>query len=217
MWYVILILAAAILLLLTLRIHLKLEISGDRRLLFAGLGRTGPEFDFVGKRGAIRLFGFSISTFDLGKKKAREPAPTVRTEKPAKKGAPKAKRLRPLRSIIAIVPQCSRALWRYFTGLLKAAMVEEAEADIQAGFDSPDLTGYLFGYYQAAMATVPLVGSRVRYTPDWTGASFSGVARLSLAMPLYRLAWLTFWLVLSLPVMKIIKLAIGRKKGVTDV
>jgi hypothetical protein len=202
-------------LLLTVRLRLKLSLAPDRKLLFVGLGRSGPEFHLGQKRGELKLFGRRITTFETGKKEKpeEEPDQEVEKEKTARK---KTRRKRSIRDILAIVPQSSKALWRYFIDLVKATIIEQAEGEIAGGFDSPDLTGQAFGFYQAAIGAVPALAGRFRFVPDWTGASFSGAARLTVALPIYRLVGRTLLLIWRLPVRKIVKLAIGEKGGDQD-
>ncbi len=207
--------------LLLARLRLRLEISDDRKLLFIGVGRTGPELDFRTRRGVVRLFGYRTGQFVLarGEKSVKEQIKkAVKGEEPEAADAKKAKpkRKRSLKEIAAIVPQSLRALGSYLLGLMQAAIVEQAEGEIEAGFDSPHLTGQMFGYYQAALGAAPALLGRVAYTPDWSGASFSGSVRCAVAWPVYRLLWQTTLLVFRLPVTKIVKLAIGTKEGVQD-
>jgi hypothetical protein len=212
--------------LLLTRLRLRLEVSDDRRLLFVGLGRTGPELDFRTKRGVLRLFGFRIGEFAIrrGEKKVADEIKKAIEEAAGDRAAPtkekakkaKRKRKRSIRDIVAVVPQSLRAVGKYFLGLVKAAVVEQAEGEIEAGFASPDLTGQVYGYYQAALGVAPALVGRVAYTPIWTGPSFSGVVRCAVAWPVYRIVWQTTLLVFRLPVTKIIKLAIGTKEGVQD-
>ena len=115
----------------------------------------------------------------------------------------------------AILPECLKALGVYTISLLQAAIVERAEAEIEAGFEHPQHTGQLFGYYQAVVGAVPALG-RVQYIPVWSGRSFGGSADFSVAWPMYRLLWQTTVLLFRLPVMKIVKLAIGSKEGAKD-
>ena len=193
-----------------LRLRLRFELGSDRRLLFVGLGRSGPEYDFVRRVQSFKLFGRCIKSTPMKKvDKAAEPKPEAQPRK-------KAKRVRPFGDILRAVPEVSRALWRYTIGLLKSVVIEELEADVQAGFYEPDLTGQLFGYYQAALAAAPSIVGRVHYTPDWTGASFAGQARVAVALPLYRLLFRTLMLICQLPLRRLIKLAIGKKRGGQD-
>ena len=216
MIYAFITIAVLIVALLVLRLRLRLEISSDRKLLFAGLGQTGPEFDFRSRTGVVRLFGLRTKQFRLGGRKPEKKEREADKARRAEKKPPKAKRKRSPKEIVKILPQCLRALGKYLLGLLKAAIVEQAEGEIEAGFDAPHLTGELFGFYQAALAAAPGVVGRVRYIPDWTGQSFSGSVRCSVAWPVYKLIWQTTLLVFRLPVRKIIKLAIGTKEGVQD-
>jgi hypothetical protein len=197
---------------LMLRLRLRFELDENRRLLFAGLGRTGPEFDFVRRVWSLKLFGRTVKSAPM--KKEEEPAAPEPSEPRAE--AKKPKRVRPWREVAAIVPKCAGALQRYSFALLRSVVVEELEAEIEAGFEQPDLTGQLFGYYQAALAAAPTVVGRVLYVPDWTGAAFCGRARVAIALPLYRLAYRTIILIGQLPLRRIIKVAIGKKRGGLD-
>jgi len=220
MLYVLITITVLIGVLLVLRLRLRLELSSERKLLFLGLGRTGPELDFRSRRGVVRLFGRELRQFRLGRSisiteaiKSRQETTEPDETRPGKT-KPK-KRTRSLRDIVAIVPECLKALGRYLIGLLQVAIVEQAEAEIEAGFEQPHLTGRLFGYYQAVLGAVPSLG-RVQYVPVWSGQAFSGTASLSIAWPVYHLVWQTTLLLFRLPVMKIIKLAIGSKEGAQD-
>jgi hypothetical protein len=138
---------------------------------------------------------------------------------PDKKGTKKSKRRGhwgQWQEFLPLLPKCAKALHGYSFGILRSIIVEELQAEIEAGFDSPDLTGLTFGYYQAALAAAPGVVGRVEYRPDWTGASFSGQARGSVALPLYRLLGRSIVLVYQLPLREILKLAIGRRRGGQD-
>lgn len=204
-------------LVLLLRLRIRLDVSSERKLLFVGIGRTGPEIDFAAKRGTLRIAGITVKRFELRRAEKRKIAEEkVEPEEVGKVVRAGAKRRRSTADIIALFPQAAGAIWKYLTGLLAATIVERVDGEIEAGFASPHLTGQAFGYYQAALAAVPGILSRIRYTPDWSGASFSGAVRASVAWPLYRLAWETIVLVARLPLRKVIKLAIGTKEGVQD-
>ncbi|HUV30855.1 MAG TPA: hypothetical protein VMY05_07205 [Acidobacteriota bacterium] len=212
MWYWVLILLAAVAVVMMLRVRVRFELAAGRRRLFLGLGRSGADLDLARKSGRVRLFGLGVRSFSLAR---REPEvreePRVEKRKPKKRG-----RERSLRDAVRLFPRVAGAFWSYVVGLLRAVTVEEADGEIRAGFDAPDLTGMTFGWYEAALAAVPSVMSRMRFVPDWTGPSLSGALRLSVAIPLYSLLWHSLVLILSLPLRKVIKLAIGEKKGVQD-
>lgn len=224
MLYVLLTLVVLIIALMLLRLRFRLELSSERKLLFLGLGRSGPELDFRSSRGVVRLFGFDLWSFALGKsesvaakiktglKKLQEDEPE---KEPEEDSAEKPKRKRSWRDAAAIAPACARAFGRYLLGLIGAAVVERAEAEIEAGFAEPNLTGQAFGYYQAVIGVAPSLG-RVQYIPIWSGPAFSGSANLSIAWPVYRLVWQTTLFLARLPLTKIVKLAIGSKEGAQD-
>jgi len=209
-----------------LRLRFRFEIAGNVRRVFVGLGRSGVELDYVTRRQTFRLFGLAVKESDIARpsdpleqesiQQAGETDevaadPTHELAKPKR-----LRRVRPVKDILRIIPRCSQALWGYSIGLLKSIIVEELEAEIEGGFDSPDLTGTAFGYYQAALAAVPGVVGHVKYTPDWQGASFCGRARGSVALPLYRLILRSAALMWQLPLRDLIKLAIGKQRGGQD-
>ncbi len=220
MLYLLLILLVVFIAFLLSNIRVRFQLSDGRKLLFVGLGRSGPEFDFAGKTGSIKLFGMRIKSFEIGKhekkrrKKAEKKTKRVLAAKPPKQ--PKRDRVS-LWAFYRVGRKCVGPLWAYFVSLLKAVVVEEVEGQIEGGFDAPHVTGAVFGYYQAAVAVAPGVVGRVRFVPNWTGPSFSGAARMSVAMPVHQLLWRTIILTYRLPLRDLLKLAIGKKKGVSDV
>ncbi|MDH4157060.1 MAG: hypothetical protein OEW00_07280 [candidate division Zixibacteria bacterium] len=214
MLYALIILVAGIALVLLLNLRIRIDLDRDRRLVFLGLGRSGPEIDFATRTGAVRLFGVRVKSFELGRAKKKAAVPAVPTEE--KKAVKKPKRERPLKDVLAVAPRCVCAAVGYLIDLWKSIVVEELEGRVEAGFDSPDLTGQVYGYYQAALAAVPGVAGRFAWVPDWTGPSLSGSMRLTVALPLHRLALRTLVLMCKLPLRELIKLAIGKKKGVQD-
>ena len=196
-----------------LRFRIRLDLSKERRLLFVGLGRTGHEHDFASGRGKLRLFGLNIKSIKAEKEKPKA------KPKPAKKPKKKKKitRQRSIADILRVVPAVGRAVTGYMYSLLKSLIVEKLEGEIQAGFETPDLTGQAYGFYQAALGSVPSIGGRLKFIPDWEGQSFNGAAKVSVAIPLYRVFVRTVVLIFRLPLRDLIKLAIGKKKGDQDV
>jgi hypothetical protein len=203
--------------LMFLRLRIRVDITGERKLLFVGIGRTGPEFDFSAGQGVLRFAGFDLRRFELkkdGKRKQRKAKPGVARAGKAPKT--KEKRRRPVGETVALLRESAGALWKYVTGLLTATIVEQADGEIEAGFGSPHLTGQAFGYYQAVLAAAPGLLGRIQYIPVWNGPAFSGAVHATVAWPMYRLVWETTVLVARLPLRKIVKLAIGTKEGVQD-
>jgi hypothetical protein len=211
MWYAVTIIAALLVAVLLLRLRVRLRVDDSHRLLFIGLGQSGPELDFQRKIGVIRLFGLRLSTFSL--EKEEKPAAKPKEEEPPEK---RPKRHRPPGAILAVVKDSLRPVWRYTIGMFRSVAIEEMEGRINGGFESPDITGQAFGYYQAVLGAVPALAGRLVYQPDWTGESFSASVRFSVAMPLYKMVYHSLLLVVRLPLRKIIKLAIGAKKGDQD-
>lgn len=220
MLYLLLILLVLFIALLLLNIRVRFQFSDGRKLLFVGLGRSGPEFDLADKAGSIKMFGIKVKSFEIDrekKKKRKETKEKKRKEKIAKPPKPSKRSRMSLGDFYRVGPKCLGPLWAYIVGLLKAVVVEELEGQVEGGFDSPHLTGAFFGYYQAALAAVPGVVGRVQFIPDWIGPSFSGAARVSVAIPVYKLLLRTIVLTYRLPLRDLFKLAIGKKKGVSDV
>lgn len=208
----IIIIASLLTAILLLKLRVRFELGSGRRILFVGLGRSGSEIDFTERVQTIRLFGWALWSSPMKAADESEiPPDDKKKTKRRRKG-----RVRSIREMLAAVPEISRAMWRYSIGLLKSIVVEELEAEIEGGFEAVDLTGQVFGYYQAALAAAPGVMGRVRYTPDWTGASFDGKARVAVALPLYRLVMCTLTLIYQLPLRRLVKLAIGKKRGGQD-
>jgi len=196
-----------------LRFRIRLDLSEEQRLLFVGLGRTGHEHDFTSGTGRVRLFGLNIKSI-----KPETEKPGAKPKKP-KKPKPKKKstRQRSIVDMLRVVPSVGRALTGYMYSLLRSFIIEKLEGEIEAGFETPDITGQAYGYYQAAVGAVPGIAGRFKYIPDWQGPSFSGAARVSVAIPLYRVFIRTTVLIFKLPLRDLIKLAIGTKKGDQDV
>ncbi|MBN1212620.1 MAG: hypothetical protein JXA92_08580 [candidate division Zixibacteria bacterium] len=214
MEYFILIIVVLIGSVLLLNLRVRLELDDTRRLIFVGLGRSGFEFDFAGKISYLKIYGFRIKSFKQVKK-AKEAV--VEKEVVKKKPSRKVPRQRSPRDIIKILPQCSRALFKYFIDIVKSLAIEELKGEIEGGFDSPDLTGRAFGYYRAVLGVVPALEGHFRYYPVWNGAAFSGSLRMAVVLPLYKMLYRTLVLAFRLPLRKIIKVAIGTKKGEQDV
>ncbi len=205
-WYILLILILIATAVLMLRIRIRVVWGNGNKLLFLGIGRSGSELDFINKKGRICLFNVKIKEFSLEKeieKEKKEP------DKPKAKKPPKPKKYRSIKDTLSVFPVLIKELFSYLKNILSSLIIEEMEADIEGGFDSPHLTGQVFGYYQAALAAVPGVMNRIHYYPDWTGESLIATAKATVALPLYKLVWRTIVLLWRLPLRDIYKLAIG--------
>jgi hypothetical protein len=224
-WQIIIfILVAALTAVMLLRLRVRAEFSASRRAVFVGLGRTGTVFDLRNKQGTFRIGGRAVRTFPLQRPEAdkakAKPKVVKAPEKPAKR-----RKLRPdRRSLIEmarIAPRVVGEVARYFWSLLTRCTVEVLEGEIEAGFESPDLTGQAFGYYQAALGVFPQAAGHFQFVPVWTERTFSGAFRASVTMPLYHFVFQTFRLAvripIRLPILRIMRLYIGMRKGDTDV
>jgi len=219
-WFSI-VLFALIVALLLLKIRVRLVWGDVDRTVFLGVGQSGAELDFITKLGEVTLFGARIKRFGIKRSpketqaKPQEGAAEEPSERETLKKESK-KRSRPIRDWLSIVPSSTKALWKYGIGMFRAVKVEEARGQITAGFESPDLTGQLFGYYQAVAAVAPKV-RYIEYTPVWHQRYFSGSVRFAVGLPVYRLVGETLLLFWRLPITRIVKLAIGKRKVVQDV
>ncbi|MDF1545486.1 MAG: hypothetical protein P1R58_10325 [bacterium] len=202
---------------LSLRLRVRFVIGPGKKSLFAGLGRTGVELDFATGSGRIKFAGIGIKQLSLTQDDS-EPEKETKDKERTKTRPPKEKkqRQRDWKQGLRLLPKLSSAIFGYLVSILKSLIVEELRADIRGGFDSPDMTGKAFGYYQAALAAAPHTVGRVHYTPDWTGASFDGTARGSIALPIYKLLYHTISTLRVLPLRELMKLAIGKKRGGQD-
>lgn len=208
------ILLIIITLILLLKIRLKLRLEDQHKTAFFGLGRSGLSYDFISHRLLVQLFGKQIKELSSQTKTEKKSKEKKAIEKTAKKQKPK--RIRPIKDFINLIPKSSKALYSYSVSLLKSIIVEELEGQVSGGFDSPDVTGQFYGYYQAAYYAVPSVVGRVQYQPNWTEASFDADLRASVAIPLYKIMYRSIILFFSLPLRDIIKITIGRKERSHD-
>ena len=213
MLYILPLIVLVLIAFMLLRIRLLFEFSKDSRLLFVGLGRSGPELELRSKSGVVKLFNVRLIRFEMDKKK---PPKVEKEEKRPRKAPLKKARQRSPRDIIKVARKSLRPLGAYVINLLKAVAVEELEGTVEAGFEEPHLTGAVFGYYQAALAAVPSVVGRVQYIPNWTEASFRGAGKMAVTLPMYKFVGRTVQLLWQLPLREIIRLAIGKKKGESD-
>ncbi|MFH2049020.1 MAG: hypothetical protein ABIJ12_06210 [bacterium] len=203
--YILLIFILLITAILMLHIRIRVVWGTDKKLLFIGLGRTGPELDFINKKAKLNLFNIKLKEFSLDQEKEKEKKPKrEKAEKPEKH-----KKYRSISDILNILPIILKEIFNYMKNILSSLIVEELEADIEAGFDAPHITGQVFGYYQAALAAVPGVMNHIHYYPDWTGQSLTASINGRVSLPLYKLVWRTIILLWRLPLRDIYKLAIG--------
>ena len=220
MWYAVTIILILFVCFLMSRLRFRAELSDRRRLLFFGIGRSGVQVDYVANVTRIRLFGLTVKTiprlesdtesFDTESPVTPTPITKDKVRTRRQKG-----RKRPLhiREWLDIAITSLRAVRKYMAELFRAVIVEEAEAEIRAGFESPNVTGELYGYYQALIGAVPSLAPRLRFYPDWMGISFSGSARLSLAIPMYALLYRTGLMIFRLPILKTYRLVKEQRKG----
>jgi hypothetical protein len=205
---------------LLLRIRIGCDLGPERKFVFARIGRSGSEYDFTTKKMIIRLFGLRIKEFTMsrGNKPETGAAPKetefgteASPEKPESK--PKGNRVRPLGLLVEIVGESSKALWHFVVAILKGIIVEEAQGELTIGFDSPNVTGKAFGYYHAVAWAAPSLTNRISVTPVFTGKVMTGKARVTLALPVYVLAYRTGKLLVQMPLRKIIRYSRGIQKG----
>lgn len=170
-----------------LRIRVRLNLSSDSKTLFVGVGQTGITADLVKGMGRVSFGGITFKP-RLLKWKIKAPQVALKT-----------------------IPKIIRALWRFFISILKSFTIEQLEGELNAGFPEPHMTGYAYGFYQAAFAGIPGATRRFRFIPDWTGGSFGGRINVAVSIPIYRIIYRSIVLFFELPFRELIKMAIGRK------
>ncbi len=195
--------AALLSALLFLRLRFQLELSEQRRWLFFGLGRSGLVLDLKTKERILKFMGHPVS------RSQAKPSPPLRAHRPERPRASKKFQWQEIRSHF---PQLLRAALNFLRGLWKSTRIEKCEGELTGGFSSPDSTGQLFGYYQAAAAAIP-GGSRFVYVPSWFESPFTGRIQLAVALPLYALIYRLFVLIIQLPKRALWRVAVHKKKG----
>lgn len=222
MLYAITIIVVLIACFLMLRLRFGVVLTDQQRLLFLGIGRSGLQLDFKSHVSRIKLCGWTVRSlkYDSGAKLDGEgrtgPIKAVKITKAELGSGKRPGRKRGelhFRAWLEVGLQILRTLRKYVVDLLRSVIVEEAEAEIRAGFESPHLTGEAYGYYHALIGAVPALAPRLRFYPDWTGQSFAGSARLSLAIPMYALLYRTGLMICRMPILKTIRLVREQKKG----
>jgi hypothetical protein len=194
---------------LLFNLRLSIRLSKEDKILFAGLGQSGSEFDFSSKKGSLKLFGLNLKQFDLTKK---EKKPKEKKEE-KKKRKRKSKRTRSVKDALKLLPQTFTAFKNFMVSIFKSIVVEELDGELEAGFASPHITGYVYGYYQAVSAIVPSFSQRFTFSPVWEKSSFDGQLNASFSLPLYKLLFKVIIFITSLPLRKIFVFVRGKKKG----
>lgn len=221
MWYILVIILVLFVGFLLLRLRFRLELSDTRRLLFFGIGRSGAEIDFIDDVTRIKLMGLTVTTLNApsNESKPNDSESAIRAVKLGKEKLPDSKRPKGKSTRanalewLKIGLNVFHALRQYVVELYRSIRVEIACAEIRAGFESPDMTGQTFGYYHALIGAIPSLAPRLQFYPDWMGQSFSGSARLSIAIPMYALFGRTLVFLYRLPLLKIMRMARNQRKG----
>jgi len=229
--YIILAVVLLVGLFLLLRLRLRVVLDEQQKIVFVGLGRSGPEIDFDAKVARLKIAGITLQRIafaDLGDKTEPEETEDAKTrtqmepeeqaaEEPTKPESPSIlTRLRRLErgvlndiwALLKIVP---RATASFLIGIIRDSRLEELHGRIEAGLGSPDTTGRVYGYYCAVAGALPGSVGRFEFIPDWDGASFDGSMRMSIGLPLYRLLYRAIRLIWHLPIRKIWKLGRAKK------
>ncbi|MDX9856577.1 MAG: hypothetical protein RBT76_02180 [candidate division Zixibacteria bacterium] len=232
--YILILLCALLTLLLLLRLRVRLVLDDQYRLVFVGLGRSGSEINLRTRQGTIKIAGIAIRQFDLDEADDRTAGPGQSPPKPSPRKSAWLGRLlhRGFRRTWEEARVFAKTWWRDIRGrgdritravvlfgaeLLHDLILEQLEGKVEAGFDEPHLTGEVFGYYQAALGVFPALAGHVQFVPVWTGASFRGAIRVTVALPLYALVWRTVRLMWRLPITRLVAFSIHLKKGAGDV
>jgi hypothetical protein len=99
-----------------------------------------------------------------------------------------------------------------FAGRVIEAPHYSLKADIAGGACEPDLTGEIYGAYQAIRFALPESIS-ISYRPNFAAEKFSGTVELGLAIRAIKLLTETLILIFRLPIIKLIKLYRKLRKG----
>ncbi len=142
-----------------------------------------------------------------------EPEKEKRIGKAKEKGRLDFSRLN--RADMTIIFKTLVEILRFFGRTIKAPQYF-LKAEIAGGASEPDITGELYGAYQALRFALPGAVS-VSYSPDFTAEKFSGRVEIGLAFRISRILRETLVFIFRLPVIKLIKLyrklRIGGKNG----
>ena len=227
--YIILALIVLVGLVLLLRLRIRVVLDGDERILFAGLGRSGPEIDFVRKVARLRIGGITFKRYSFedlqdkvtGKGRHEDTPSKTKKKQPDRESRSLSSRLlavgrQGVKDFWFLLRTVPRAAIGFAVGIVRDCKLEELQGRIEAGFDSPDATGQAYGYYCAVAGALPGTVGRFRFVPVWTGASFDGSIRLSVGLPLYRLLFRTVRLIWQLPIRKLWKIRKAQSEGGSD-
>lgn len=207
--YILIFFSAIIVSTLLLKIRVSIRLSGKEKFLFAGLGRSGSEFDFTSKKGNLKLFGINFKQFDLLKKSEK----IEKKKEKKKKRRSKSDRKRSFKDVLKFLPQTLIAFKEFIISIFNSIVVEELDGKIEAGFESPHITGQIYGYYQAVAVIVPNFSQRFSFSPVWDTPKFDGRLNASISLPLYKLIYKFVIFITSVPLIKIFTFIIGKKKG----
>jgi hypothetical protein len=202
---------------LLLRLRVGCHLSPEKKVAFVRLGRSGSEYDLGRKVMVIRLFGMKVREIGFEAKAKAVKGQVVESE-PTESATPEAVKpkkevSRPFSLLLEILNESGQVIWKFVVAVFRAVVVEEAEGELAFGFESPDVTGRVFGYYHAIAWVAPSVTGRVNVVPVFSGKTFSGRARVTIALPLYVLVYRVGRLVVQMPIRKIIRYARGIQKG----
>jgi hypothetical protein len=174
--------------------------------------------DKISAVSAVKIFPFERK-FITGKpkKEKKEPERLIKSEmkveaEPEKKLENKFKLPRLTRTDLAIIFNVFGETMKLIGRLFRSPHYF-LRADIGGGAEYPDVTGELYGAYQALRPVLP--GSiSIIYNPDFAAEKFSGTVEVGLVIRIFRLLWETLIFVFRLPIIRMIKLYRKLKKGV---
>lgn len=211
MWYFLLALVLVLVtVMLFIRFRVRLVLNEGESLFFAGYGRTGYEYNFTTDIETLKLCGFTITQLKKTKqqpKRERSAISTYRTGYRTLKN-----RGQEIRQLAAIVPKSGKAVLRFGWTILKRLTLEECRAHITAGFDSPDQTGRVLGWYYSIVGAVPSLRERLFFTPVWDRATLDASGRLTISIPLYKIIGPLARLIHDIPWKQIIRLTKQNQK-----
>jgi hypothetical protein len=160
----------------------------------------------VSAESAIKAFPFRYRfSAEEYEKKAKKPKQVKTT---AEKLSKKEKRKQDFSKInlrdITLLLETAAEAFRFAGRLLKAPEYY-VKAELSGGAAAPDITGEIYGAYQALKPILPR-SIAVSYNPDFTAEKFSGTVRCGLVIRIITIVKEFLLFIFRLPIIRLIKL-----------
>jgi hypothetical protein len=161
---------------------------------------------------ALAIFPFEHKFIrKKGKKPGKPPGPAKAMKPKAEKAKKKLNLSRLGGADLPIVAKLISEVLNFAGRIIRAPQCS-LKADLAGGTPEPDLTGEIYGAYQAIRFALPQSVS-LSYRPDFTVEKFTGTVELGLAVRIIKLIKETLVLFFRLPIIKLIKIYRKLRKG----